>query len=96
MVVIAADHQINTVRAAEVLNMMAQLAAGDGHSFYWVVRVASQLIEKLPRLFLHHFAQIFHHRCGELVIQLRSVARVIKLTFALTGRAIDTAFLINT
>ncbi|WP_440310110.1 hypothetical protein, partial [Klebsiella pneumoniae] len=24
-------------------------------------------IEKLPRLFLHHFAQIFHHRLQHIV-----------------------------
>jgi hypothetical protein len=61
-----------------------------------VVRVASQLVEKISRLFLHHFAQIFHHRRGKLVIQLRIRGEGDQLTFALTGRAIDTAFLINT
>ena len=85
MVVIAADHQINLVRQAKVFDMVTQFAAGDGHFFYRVVRLTCQLIEKLPRFFLHQLTQIFHHRCGELVIHLRIRGEGDKAHFRVNG-----------
>ena len=82
---IAADHQINLVRQAKVFDMVTQFAAGDGHFFYRVVRVTRQLVEKITRLFLHHLAQIFHHRRGELVIQLRIRGEGDKAHFRVHG-----------